>query len=320
MKVVIYDDKGGLSISSDEIKSPAANEVLVKVIGSGINRADLLQRKGLYPPPTGASDLLGLEVAGMVEKVGSQVNSLKVGDNVMGLLAGGGYAEYVTDDAGLFMRVPDAIDLLQAAAIPEVFLTAYQVLFHLAALKPNETVLIHAGASGLGSAAIQLAKTAGAKVIVTAGSESKLAFCQKLGADLGINYKKEDFEVMIKEEGGVDVVLDVVGGGHFPKNLSVLNSEGRYLVVAFMAGNKADLDLSAVLRKRISIMGTTLRSRSLPYKQKLIQSFLFEFGESFANGSIIPVIDTVYTYQEVEKAHQYMASNQNMGKLLLNWR
>jgi tumor protein p53-inducible protein 3 len=319
MKYISHAD-GSLSLKSTEVRAPCRDEIMVKVTASGINRADLLQVAGHYPPPPGASEILGLEISGIVEEVGGEVVAFGKGDRVMGLLAGGGYAEYVTDQQGLFMKIPENIDIIDAAGIPEAFLTAYQGLFELSHLQKQETVLIHAGASGVGTAAIQLAKARGAQVIVTAGSVEKCDFCRELGAQHAIHYKQEDFEEVIKKIGGVDVVIDPIGGHYFPKNINLLNTDGRYVVLAFMGGAQSNIELGKVLSKRIHVMGTTLRARSLDYKQHLIAGFELYFQEKLASGLIKPVIDTVFPVQAVTKAHAFMANNQNIGKLLLSWR
>lgn len=319
MRIIEYDSEGKLFVGNGEDDTPLADQVKVQVAGLGLNRADLLQKQGLYPPPAGESAVLGLEVSGTVVAVGSHVQHLQVGDEVMGLLAGGGYSEFVTDHAGLFFPIPKDIGLVDAAAIPEVFLTGYQVLGKLAKVQKGETLLIHAGASGLGSAAIQYAKYKECQVIITAGSDEKVEFCLRLGADIGINYNTEDFEERVNNAGGADVVLDVVGGDYFPKNIKVLKPDGRYLVVAFMGGRRGSIDLSQVLAKRIQLIGTTLRARSIDYKSALIQDFISECMEGFHTGLLRPCVDKVFTIEEANEAHAYMAANENMGKLLLRW-
>lgn len=319
MRIIEFDREGRLSLGIADEQRPEAKQIKVQVAASGINRADLLQKQGLYPPPVGESALLGLEVSGKVVAVGSGVQDVNIGDEVMGLLAGGGYSEFVTDHAGLFFPIPKGTDLIEAAAIPEVFLTGYQVLRKLANVQQGETILIHAGASGLGTAAIQLAKYWGCRVIVTAGSEEKIEFCKQLGADIGVNYHTEDFQQAVGKFGGADVILDVVGGEHFPKNIQVLKSEGRYLVVAFMGGKRSTIDLSQVLVKRIQLIGTTLRARSLAYKTELIHDFEQECMEGFKMKQIKPCIDQVFSVEAANEAHAYMSANQNKGKLLLRW-
>lgn len=319
MRFVLDDETGLLSLQEQDTVYPGPDDIRIKVVGSGINRADLLQKQGKYPPPPGASATLGLEVAGVVDAIGSKVKNFQIGDHVMGLLAGGGYAESVADHADLFMPIPKSTSLIEAAGIPEAFLTSYQVLFQLGQLKPNESVLIHAGASGVGSAAIQLAKAIGSTVYTTVGSEEKTTFCKQLGADAVVNYRLNDFEQIIHNQGGVDLVIDVVGGNYFQKNINVLKTDGRYIVVAFMGGAKVNVHLGQILTKRIRLQGTTLRARSIPYKKQLIQDFLNQFNNHLTSGKIRPIIDQVFPITSVNEAHDYMEKNLNKGKIVLSW-
>lgn len=300
--------------------SPAADEVLVRVHATAVNRADLLQRRGLYPPPPGTSEILGLEAAGEIAAVGSRVNDWHVGDRVFCLLAGGGYAEYVTVHRKMLLPIPPDWTFEQAAAVPEVFYTAFVNLFFEGRLRQGEIALIHAGASGVGTAAIQLARRAGALVIVTAGSEDKITRCQNLGANHGINYKEEDFaeRVMKLTNGaGVDLVLDCVGAAYLANNLAALGSKGRLVLIGLLSGAHASIDLASVLRKRIRVIGSVLRSRPLEEKIAITKSFRRYVLPLFVNDQFTPVIDSVYDWTEVNQAHDYVAANRNVGKVVL---
>lgn len=307
-------------IGEYEMPEPTAHQIQVKVASTALNRADTLQRMGKYPPPKGASPILGLEMSGTVSKVGSEVSKWKIGDEVCALLSGGGYAEYVVIDQNLAASIPSNLTLQQAAAIPEVFLTAYQALDWLAELKEGESILIHAGASGVGTAAIQIAREKGAKVYVTA-SKGKHDTCLQLGATKAIDYKSENFEeIILKEtEGrGVDVVLDFLAAPYFQKNLNCLAVDGRMVMLALMGGIKVEnLNLVPILRKRLKIMGSTLRSRTLDYKTKLTSDFWDFAAERFKDGRMKAVIDSAFDWSEVAEAHRYMEANRNKGKIVL---
>lgn len=299
---------------------PGPHEILVRVEATALNRADILQREGKYPPPEGESPILGLEMAGVVESTGQGVTKWKPGDAVCGLLAGGGYAEYAVIHQDVALPVPEGFSAIEAAAIPEVFLTAFQALRWLAGLQEGERVLIHAGASGVGTAAIQLAHVMGAHPIVTA-SAPKHSICKELGAVHAIDYKNQDFEADVMEythEHGVDVVVDFVGGPYFQRNLNVLATEGRLVMLAFLGGVRAEkLSLGPILRKRLQILGSTLRARSLDYKTRLSQDLYRYAWPLFALGKLRPVIDTVYDWREAPKAHRYMEADRNQGKVVL---
>lgn len=302
----------------------ASGEVLIKSRASGLNGADLLQRQGLYPPPPGASPLLGLEVSGVIEKLDANAEEagFKIGEEVMALLAGGGYASQVAVRFDQLMRVPPALDLVQAGGLVEVFVTAYLELMELGRLKQNERVLIHAGASGVGTAAIQIAKSVGAEVWVTAGSDDKLEFCRSLGADHMINYRTENFAERIASETkakGVNCILDLVGASHFEKNLASLALDGRLLLVGLGGGTKTSLDLRKVLSQRIQIIGSTLRSRTLDEKALLIQKFWSFAEDKFVSGEFAPIVDKVFPAHQVQDAHRYMESQKNKGKIVLEW-
>lgn len=296
-------------------------QVLVKVTAFGLNRADTLQRQGKYPPPPGESPIMGLEVAGEVIEVAADVSRWHVGQRVFGLVAGGGYAQYVAVNADHLMAVPDAMTMNEAAGCAEVFLTAYQALFSLGQLKNHQKVLLHAGASGVGSAAIQLAQLVGAKVAVTASSDEKLAFCQQLGAELLINYKQSSFAEQIKTQwGGVDLIVDVVGGDYLNANVKSLNMDGRIVQLAMLGGRYVEnFDMALMLAKRATLMASTLRNRSDEYKSQLIQGFVERFAEALAKRRLTVCIDSTFAASEIALAHQRLELNQSMGKLVCYW-
>lgn len=322
MKAILIKAYGDASqLHLGEVATPAFtdNQVLIRVKAAALNRADILQRKGLYAPPAGASDILGLEVSGEVVEAGKDARKW-LGRKVMSLLSGGGYAEYVTVDQGLILDIPPSTSWEQAAGIMEAFLTAFQALHWLAKIDQGERLLIHAGASGVGTAAIQLAKSIGAEVWVTASS-GKHDLCRKLGADQAIDYRKQDFAQVLNETvpQGLQVIMDFVGAPYFQQNLQCLALDGRLIMQGFLGGTQASsLDLSAILRKRLSIIGSTLRSRSLLYRQQLISDFQQHYGAEFSRGQLRPVIDRVFDWQRVAEAHRYMESNQNTGKIILS--
>ncbi|WP_114778323.1 NAD(P)H-quinone oxidoreductase [Botryobacter ruber] len=323
MKAILVKAPGGpeqLHLGEYPKPEPQANELLVKVHATALNRADTLQRQGKYPPPAGASPLLGLELAGVVEAVGADCTRYKPGDKVFGLLPGGGYTAYAVIDEAMAMPVPENLSMEEAAAIPEVFLTAFQALVWLGRLQAGERVLIHAGASGVGTAAIQLARETGAEVVVTASAE-KHTTCLRLGAAKAIDYKHESFkeEVMrYTNNEGVDVIVDFIAGPYFNDNLDCLRTDGRLVLLATLGGGKvADFDLRKLLAKRLQVTGSTLRSRSRDYQVKLTQELsAFALGR-FVSGKLKPVIDSVFDWQEVAEAHRYMEANKNTGKIVL---
>ncbi|WP_247232792.1 NAD(P)H-quinone oxidoreductase [Telluribacter sp. SYSU D00476] len=299
---------------------PASHEILVRVQATALNRADLLQREGKYPPPEGASPILGLEVSGVVEEVGEGVTCWQVGDRVFGLLPGGGYAQYAVMHEDMAMPIPGTWNFVDAAAVPEVFLTAFQALNWIAYVQPGERVLLHAGASGVGTAAIQLAHAMGAEVLVTS-SASKHDLCRQLGATHTIDYRKGPFleELLSVTDGqGVDVIVDPVGGDYFNQNIKALKMDGRLVMLAVMGGAKVpEVNLGPILFKRLQITGSTLRSRSREYQIQLTQDFMDFAYDRFQSGMLKPVIDTVFDWQDVAEAHRYMEANQNTGKIVL---
>lgn len=294
------------------------DEVLIEVKAAALNRADILQRKGLYPPPPGTSEILGMEVSGRVVKTDSGAREWE-GANVMALLSGGGYAEYVVVHKSLILSTPDDLDMNQAAGIMEAFLTGWQALSWLGSLKPDEKVLIHAGASGVGTACIQLAKILSAEVLVTA-SDSKHKFCLELGADYCIDYHQHEFDEIIEERipSGVHLVIDFIGTSYFKKNLASLAVDGRLVMLGFLGGTGSeDLSMVPILAKRLTIMGSTLRSRSLQYRGKLVHDFREHCSSHLKTGRLNPVIDRVFPWEKVKEAHRYMEANKNCGKIIL---
>lgn len=311
-----------LQIQEVPTPEPKEKELLVKIEATALNRADLLQRQGNYPPPEGAPEILGLEMAGIVEKTGDNATRWSAGDFVFGLLPGGGYAEYCTIHEDLAMLVPDAISFEEAAAIPETFLTAFQALHWLGKLKQHETILIHAGGSGVGTSAIQLARHLyEATIITTAGKKRKLEACREIGADFAYNYKKQDFAEEIKTDMGehsVDLIIDFIGAPYWHQNIEVLATDGRLVYLSFLGGHKIKkMSLAPILRKRLNIIGSTLRSRSDSYKIELTKDFASRCLEFIQKQKIKPVIDSVYNWEDVEKAHQRMSNNKNTGKIVL---
>jgi len=292
----------------------------IRVAASAVNRADLLQRQGLYPPPPGASAVLGLECAGEVIEVDEGVSGWKPGDRAMALLAGGGYAEEVVVHAGSAMHVPERLTLVEAAAVPEVFLTVFLNVFQLGGLEPGGAALVHGGGSGIGTAAIQLVKAAGATAIVTAGSDEKCARCRELGADVAVNYRTGDFTAEAKEATGgrgVDVVLDSIGAPYVRGNLDALAVGGRLVLIGLMGGAKAELNLGALLMRRLQVIGSTLRARPVEEKAEIVAGFVERFGGALESGEIGPIVDRCFPLAEVAAAHRLVKASEHFGKVLL---
>ena len=322
IQVINHDKQNALEIGIAPDPTLSKKSILVKIKATALNRADLLQRTGNYPPPDGASEILGLEMAGVVEKVGSKVTKWSSGDRVFGLLAGGGYAEYCTIHEDMAMEIPENLSFEEAAAIPETFLTAFQALDWLGKLKEKETVLIHAAGSGVGTSAIQLAHHVyDAQIVATAGKQHKLDTARELGADFAYNYKEQNYaEEIISEIGAdsVNVVVDFIGKPYWHKNMKVLSMDGRVVYLSFLGGHKVEeMSLIPILRKRLSIMGSTLRNRSEQYKINLTKDFAGKTLSMFKTGTLFPVIDSTFDWTETETAHQRMKSNKNTGKIVL---
>jgi len=319
VKVVEVIDKS-LQLATHSLPDSSTTEVLIKVLAAGVNRADIMQRKGLYPPPDGASDILGLEVAGIVEAIGADVDSVKIGDRVCALLTGGGYAEYCVADAELCLPIPKEISFIQAAGIPEAFFTVWSNLFDLAQIKKGESLLVHGGSSGIGTTAIQMAKAFAIKVFITAGSQEKCDFCLRLGADAAINYQQQDFVSEIKQltdNQGVDVILDMVGGDYFSRNIKCMAYDARLVQIAIQKGYQAEVNLLPIMLKRLTITGSTLRDRDVVFKRKMAKKLQQTVWPLLVEGSLTPVIDTVFSLENVAQAHELMESSLHKGKIIL---
>ncbi len=322
MRAVLFEQPGApdvLTIGDADTPVAGADELLIRVHATAINRADLLQRRGAYPPPAGASPILGLEVAG---EVVTPARDWRIGDRVMAVVTGGGYAERAVVPASTALRIPDNVSYEQAAALPEAFMTAFLNLFTMGHFVNGERVLIHAAGSGVGTAAIQLAKVAGAaQIFVTAGSDDKLSRCSTLGADILINYKTASFRQRVADEtqgAGVDVILDFIGAPYWNDNLGSLAQKGRLLLIGSLGGVVGDLNIAAIMGKRLTITGTTLRRTALSEKVALVRAMIdFGFLTALEQGMIRPIIDRVYNLHEVVLAHHHMESNSNFGKIVL---
>ncbi|UDM17955.1 NAD(P)H-quinone oxidoreductase [Vogesella sp. XCS3] len=320
MQLVTQSAPGGadtLEIAFAEKPQPAPGQLRVRVLAAGINRADIVQREGKYPPPKGASPVLGLEIAGIVDAVNGP-SRFQEGDAVFGLVSGGGYAEYALIDSSAALPKPDLMSWAEAASLPEAWMTAWFNLVDIAALQPGETVLIHAGASGVGAAAIQLASLLGARVVASAGSEEKRQFCRSLGADEVIDSRQAGFAANLKAQGGVDVVLDPVGAALFDDNIAVLKPDGRLVVIGIMGGSSATLNLGLLLVKRLRLLGSTLRSQPEAVKASLAAALEAEVLPALADGRARVTLDSVYPLAAVADAHRYVEDNRNLGKVVLS--
>lgn len=323
MQAVTIPAPGGpeaLVVAEVPDPEPAPGEVLVEVVAAGVNRADVMQRKGFYPPPPGAPPYPGLEVSGRIGAVSEGVEDWSVGDGVCALLSGGGYAERVAVPAGQLLPVPDAVALADAAALPEVTCTVWSNVFLTAGLRAGETLLVHGGSSGVGTMAIQLAREAGARVAVTAGSADKLEVCRSLGADILVDYRGEDFVAIVKEQTGghgADVVLDNMGAKYLARNVDVLADNGRLVVVGLQGGTTAELDLNALLRKRATLYATSLRARSAAQKARIVSAVREHVWPLVASGRVRPVIHSRYPLADAPQAHREMEASRHIGKILL---
>ena len=316
--------KGGaadvMAIAEAPLPQPQAGEVLIEVHYAGVNRPDVAQRAGSYPPPPGASPILGLEVAGRVHAVAADVTQWKVGDAVCALTPGGGYAQYCAAPAAHCLPIPKGLTLLQAAALPENFYTVWTNVFDRGGLKAGETFLVHGGSSGIGLCAIQLAKSFGATVYTTVGSQEKAQFCRDIGADAAINYREQDFVTEIAQltgKKGVDLILDMVGGPYIEKNLKSLALEGRLVQIAFLQGSKVALDLMPIMIKRLSYSGSTLRPRTVAQKAAIAQDLLRQVWPLLESGKVKPVIHATFALKDAKRAHELMESSKHIGKIML---
>ena len=326
MRAIEITTPGGPEVlrpSQRPVPALAAGDVLIKVAFAGVNRPDVLQRKGGYAPPPGASDIPGLEVSGTIVTLGAQVKEWKVGDEVCALVTGGGYAEYVNAPAVQCLRIPKGLTLEQAASLPETFFTVWVNVFDRGGLKNDETLLVQGGSSGIGVTAIQMARALGHAVYVTAGTAEKCAACEKLGATRAINYRNEDFVAVVKEltgSRGVDVILDMVGGDYVPRELACLANDGRLSLIAFLGGTKTSLDLSDILRRRLTITGSTLRPRPVEFKATVAQALREKIWPLIEAGKIRPVIYKTFALDEAAAAHALMESSEHVGKIMLDVR
>ena len=315
-----HGDPEVLKLHSMPIPKPGPGEVLIKVAAAGVNRPDVMQRKGLYPPPPGATDVPGLEVSGTVVSVGQNVSKPHINSEVCALVTCGGYAEYCLAAASICLPVPEKISLVNAAGIPETFFTVWTNVFKRGQLKAGESLLVHGGSSGIGTTAIQLGKAFGATVYTTAGTSDKCEFCNNLGADAAINYREQDFSEEIKrltEGKGVNVILDMVGGPYFPKNIRLLADEGRLVQIALMQGSKAEVDFRSLLLKRVTLTGSTLRPRSAEEKTKIAQALQKNVWPLLESGIIGPIIHQTFPLKQASEAHRLMESSAHIGKILL---
>jgi putative PIG3 family NAD(P)H quinone oxidoreductase len=323
MRAVTFDQFGEpsvLTLSEIPQPIPGPEQLLVHVKACALNRADLIQRRGKYPPPPGESDILGLEIAGQVVAMGENVTGFGTGEKVFGLVGSGAYAEYCLLDQGMAMPMPEHLSYEEAASIPEAFLTAQEAVFTLGQLHAHESILIHAGGSGVGGAAIQLAHQAKAFVYTTVGSQEKADKIKHGGADVIINYKQQDFAEEILQHTknqGIQVIVDFVGASYLAKHLRILQSGGRLSLVGLMGGTQADIDLGIIQKKRLQIKGLAMRTRPLAEKRLITQHFKEKWLPLFANGKLKPMIDSVYALQDVVAAHESMEANANVGKIVL---
>ncbi len=326
VKAIIRTGDGGpevLKLSDIPAPEPTETQLRVDVHATALNRADMIQRRGGYPPPPGESEILGLEIAGTVSAVGDATEGVAVGDPVFGLVGGGGYAEQALIDYRMAMPIPAGWSFEQAAAVPEVFFTANENIFTLGRLSAGETILIHAGGSGVGSAGVQISHHAGATVFVTAGTSEKIEGCKALGATAGIHYKTEDFVAEVEHltaGAGVDVVLDFIGAPYFEKNLSILKTGGRLLQVGLIGGSSTEINLGTVMRNRLQLIGSVMRPQSLAEKIAITQRFTERWLPELKQGTLRPIIDAVFPLAEAQQAHAYMEANRNFGKIILKVR
>lgn len=318
MNAITADGDKPLKLGRVALPAVNSNDVLVKVAAAGLNRADLIQRTGNYPPPPGASDIMGLEVSGTITKIGSNVTRWSVEDKVCGLLSGGGYAEYAAVDAGSLLPIPDGMSMVGACCFPESLFTVWANVFERAGLRKGEDFLCHGGTSGIGVMALQMARHFGVgKIYTTAGTDEKCELARSLGADLAINYKEDDFQIRVKESGGADVILDMVGGDYIQKNINCAKLNGRIVNIAYQDGFTAEVNFIPVLMKRLSLNATTLRARSADEKRVIRDALEKEFWPLIWNGTIRPVLDRIFAIEEAEAAQAYMQSGRHSGKIIL---
>lgn len=320
MQAIEIDGKGGpevLRMVERPAPQPKAGEVQIAVTAAGVNGADLAQRRGVYPPPEGASDLPGLEVSGTISALGADVSGFAVGDRVCALLEGGGYAQYCTVPAGQVLTVPDSMDLVASAGIVETTATVWSNIFEIGKLKKGETLLVHGGGSGIGTTAIQLGKLFGARVFVTCQNEEKAQRCVQLGAERAINYRSEDFAEILRSEGGADVILDIIGGPYLESNIKALKRGGRLVFIAFGQGRNGTLDIARVMMNGLTVTGSTLRARPIAEKARLVSELRKHVWPHLTSGGFVPVIDQVFSMADAAKAHEHMEASRHFGKIVL---
>jgi NADPH2:quinone reductase len=313
-------DADVLMATSRPVPTPKNSEVLIKVRAAGVNRPDVMQRAGLYPPPKGASDIPGLEVAGTIVAAGNAVTGLQVNQSVCALVAGGGYAEYVTAPATQCLPIPNGLSIVEAASLPETYFTVWSNVFDRARLTEGETILVHGGSSGIGTTAIQLCSALGFDVLTTAGTEEKCQICEELGAKKSINYRTEEFSTSVKSitnQKGVDVILDMVAGDYLQRNLECLADDGRLVIIAFLGGVKTTINMTDILRRRLTVTGSTLRPRSEEFKQKIAVNLLKYVWPLFENKQIKPLIYRSFALEDAAQAHRLMESSAHIGKIVL---
>ena len=320
MRAMEISTPGGpevLVATTRPIPEPGPDEVIIRVAFAGVNRPDVLQRAGSYAPPPGASDLPGLECSGWIDQIGANVSSVTIGQEVCALLPGGGYSEYVATPAAHVLPVPDGMTLQQAACLPETFFTVWSNLFMRGGLSAGERFLVHGGSSGIGTTAIQLARAFGARVFATAGNAAKCAACARLGAERAINYRDEDFVKILRQLGGADIILDMVGGPYLPRNIRALADDGRLIQIAFLQGAKVELNFAQVMMRRLSISGSTLRPQSVAAKAQIAQELHHHVWPLLAAGQIAPVLDAQFDLADAGAAHAHMEKGDHIGKIVL---
>ena len=319
-RIVTANPPGGpevLRVEPRPMPQAGPGEILIRAAACGVNRPDQIERMGFYPAPPGAPEGLGLEVSGLVEAVGEGVTGFAPGDRVCALVAGGGYTDFALAPAGSVLPLPAGLDLVEAAGLPETVFTVWANVFEIGALLPGETILIHGGSSGIGTTAIQMAKAAGARVFTTAGTDEKCALCRQLGADRAINYRTEDFEAIVTEAGGADVVLDMVGGSYVQKNVNLARPGGRLVSIAFLQGSRVELDMMRIMLKRLTLTGSTLRARPVAEKARLAAALRKTVWPWIEAGQLRPVIDGRFALADVRSAHERLDSGTHSGKILL---
>lgn len=324
MRAIEISKPGGpevLVAATRDKPAPSGSEILVRVAAAGVNRPDCFQRQGAYPPPKGASDIPGLEIAGEVVEVGETASRFKPGDKVCALVAGGGYAEYCVVDEANALPAPKGLTMMEAAALPETYFTVWHNVFQRGGLKAGESFLVHGGTSGIGTTAIQLAKAFGARVFATAGSDAKCEAMRELGADLSINYKETDFVEAVKEETGgkgVNLILDMVGGDYISRNYQAASVDGRIVQIAFLNGRKAEADFSLLMTKRLTHTGSTLRARDVAFKAQIANELRQQVWPLLNERKVLPVMDSIFPLEQASAAHQRMEDGEHIGKIVLD--